>query len=222
MNAAGKSDIGKKRTNNEDSVLVDLEHRIFLIADGMGGHSAGEVASSIAVKEAHSFLVSAARQAGTEDMLALLEEANLKAHAAIRKKAASDAELSGMGTTLAGVMIDGSRAFVCNTGDSRAYLLREDLRQLTQDHSVVNQPHMLTQALGTTREPCPFRQAVDCREGDTLLLCTDGLTGMLDDNEIALILRAHGSDPAFCAQALVNEANRKGGDDNISVIVVRY
>ncbi|GAB4482801.1 MAG: Stp1/IreP family PP2C-type Ser/Thr phosphatase [Thermodesulfovibrionales bacterium] len=216
------TDVGKQRQTNEDRVLVDVEHGIFLVADGMGGHNAGEIASSIAVQEAYAFLVSAPRESASQDLLPLLEEAFRQAHASIRRKASSDSALDGMGTTLVGVLIDGDMAFVCNSGDSRAYLFRKRLIQLTVDHSLENQRNILTQALGTTQDPVPFRQSAALQPGDVLLLCTDGLTGLLDDSELETILRAQGNSPDRAVHALVGEALRRGGHDNVSAVVVQY
>lgn len=221
MKTAWLTDVGRQRTANEDSVLVDAEHGIFLVADGMGGHNAGEIASSIAVGETLAFLVAALRKNASQDFLPLLEEAFRKAHASIRRKASSDSSLEGMGTTLVAVVIDGGKAFVCNIGDSRAYLFRDRLLRLTVDHSLENRPNILTQALGTTQEPVPFRRSAALQPGDVLLLCTDGLTGLIDDGEIETILRAEANDPDRAVRALVGEALRKGGHDNISAVVVQ-
>jgi len=214
-----KTDRGLKRRNNEDSLLVDDENRIFIIADGMGGHNAGEVVSALAVQTVHDSLEKRIldvrrtdsgreRYAAEEEVLKrILTEALLAAHQSIRQKAATDPALAGMGTTLAAMIIRDDRAYICHVGDSRAYLFREKLRQLTSDHTVgkylvatqviprdkvpPRQWHILTQALGTEENPSPDFNSHVLQRGDLLLLCTDGLTDMLPDIEIESILNCH-------------------------------
>ncbi|MDA8082228.1 MAG: protein phosphatase 2C domain-containing protein [Nitrospiraceae bacterium] len=237
MNVAWKSDAGRVRTNNEDAVLVDEECGTFLLADGMGGHNAGEIASDIAVKEAYALIHrEMARPGGGRDLLGVLEEALHEADRAVRVKAGSDAMFRGMGTTLVEVAVRGNTAYLCHVGDSRAYLFRDRLQRVTRDHTVgasyVESGHMetaqvpprlwnmLTQAVGTSSTLLPDKKSIALKAGDILLLCSDGLTGMLTDEEIGGILLRGKGRPGQVVDRLVEDANRKGGTDNISVIVI--
>jgi protein phosphatase len=234
MKTISKTDLGKVRTNNEDSILIDEDRGIFLLADGMGGHNAGEVASRLAVDTAHDFLK---ERIGTmeddEEMLRILDAAVMKAHKAIKEKAGSDAKLRGMGTTLVVLVIKNEKAYVCHAGDSRAYLLRDSLEQLTKDHTVGDswvekgymtkeqvppqQWHMLTQAVGVGNAPVADKKYVNLKTGDLLLVCSDGLTDMLTDEDISAILIKNNINDL--ADSLVAEANNRGGRDNISLIL---
>ncbi len=239
MKAVGKSDVGRNRDNNEDRFKIDQDLEIFLLADGMGGHNAGEVASEVAVEEAYAHLEGNIHDSAQDDVLsAKLEDAMFKAHEAIREKAKGDLNLSGMGTTLVELVIKGGKAFICHAGDSRAYLLRDVLSRITKDHTVGDylveqhlmpkeavpprQWHVLTQAVGTVELPNPDRNIVGLMSGDILLLCSDGLTDMLEDDEIQAIIEQHKDDLDKCSTALIDSANEKGGRDNITVVLVSY
>ena len=237
MKTISKTDVGKVRTNNEDSILLDQERGIFILADGMGGHNAGEVASKLAVDTAHDFLK---ERIGTmeddEEILRILDAAVMKAHEVIKEKAESDTKLRGMGTTLVVLMIKNEKAYVCHAGDSRAYLMRDSLEQLTKDHTMgeylvgqkimqrekvpIQQWHTLTQAVGVGDEPAADKKYVDLKTGDLLLVCSDGLTDMLTDKEIAAILKKDKNNINELADSLVAEANNRGGRDNISLILI--
>ena len=237
MIAVSKTDIGKVRTNNEDSILVDQERGIFLLADGMGGHNAGEVASKIAVDTVYDFLKDII--CNTEDdgeILHAIETAVMKAHEAVKEKAVSDINFRGMGTTFVVLVIKNEKSYLCHAGDSRAYLMRDNLEQLTKDHTVGDswvekgymareqvppqQWHMLTQAVGTGNDLVPDKKTGLLKPGDILLLCSDGLTDMLEDMEIEAILKKDNNEINEIADSLVAEANNKGGRDNISLILV--
>jgi len=237
MKTVSRTNIGKVRTNNEDSILIDEERGIFILADGMGGHNAGEVASRLAVDTAHDFLK---ERIGTmeddEEILRILDAAVMKAHEAIKEKADADAKLRGMGTTLVVLVVKNEKAYVCHAGDSRAYLMRDSLERLTKDHTVGDsyvekgymtreqvspqQWHMLTQALGVGNAPATDKKYVDLKTGDLLLVCSDGLTDMLTDKEIAAILKKDKNNINELADSLVAEANNRGGRDNISLILI--
>ncbi len=237
MKTAFKTDTGRVRDMNEDAILSDAESGIFILADGMGGHQAGEVASAIAVKEAHEYLkdhLGEITEAGAEKLLA---GAAYTANMAVFKKSRTDASLSGMGTTFVAVLIQEDEANICNVGDSRAYLVRDEIRQLTIDHTVAEEffqkglltkndisgyyRHILTRALGISEyiEPELFR--LEIKKGDILILCSDGLTDMIDDGGIMNIIKKNYDDINAAADELVNEANNKGGRDNISLIVIK-
>lgn len=223
------SDIGKSRKINEDS--LGYRGNLFVIADGMGGHNAGEVASALAVEEV---LRMSSRGA---DFCRELPRVLNQANQAILDHAGENPECRGMGTTIAVLQLEEGRARVAHVGDSRVYWWhREKLLRVTRDHSVVEelllhggitreeadyhpQRNILTRALGIPGEVQAESTEFETVEGDRILMCTDGLTSMLTDDDIAsLLVRA---EPAQkIAELLVAEANKRGGHDNISVIVV--
>ena len=223
---ASGTDIGHVREGNEDSYLV--QDPLFAVADGMGGHRGGEVASKLALETIEALFT---RREGT--LVQQVEEAN---HA-VFEKSLLDRSVAGMGTTLTAAMLEGARIRLAHVGDSRAYLLREgQLRQLTEDHTLVHRmvtegeltpeeaevhPHrsILTRALGTEPEVQVDEDAIGVQPGDRLLLCTDGLTGMVPDRAIAQIL-ADEADPKDAVDRLIRDANRAGGIDNITAVVV--
>jgi PPM family protein phosphatase len=225
-----KTDVGRVRESNEDSYLVD--DSLFVVADGMGGHLAGDVASSTAV----DVIASASKSADGNDpdsLVVLVRDANK----AIFKKAQADAALRGMGTTCTLLLIEDSRGHLAHVGDSRAYLLRDgELSQLTEDHSLVGrmvkegrltareaehhpQRSIITRALGVDSDVEVDMLTLQIKEKDRFLLCSDGLTSMVDDDRIHTILEAT-SDPQKAADELVLVANDAGGEDNITVVIV--
>jgi serine/threonine protein phosphatase PrpC len=237
MKAAWKSDIGKVRENNEDNVLVDPPRGIFLLADGMGGASGGEIASALAVSAAYDFLRGRVDQADSSSLPKLLAEALASAHAAVYKGALNDPALAGMGTTLEIVVVKEGAACICHLGDSRVYLMKDgELRQITTDDNLAaylvheehvppekvppGAQHMLTQAVGSSETLIPELHTVEAHGGDILVICSDGLTGMLADREIAEIVLHRRDDLDKAAADLVREANARGGSDNVSVVLV--
>ena len=219
---------GMVRDNNEDSVFPTAsgdsdDHVVLIVADGMGGHVAGEVASRIAINAA------ASTELDPVDRVAA-------GNRAIREEVARDPSLEGMGTTMTLLVIDGDVATLAHVGDSRAYLLRQDeLSQLTEDHTVAAeyvamgqlsaeeagshpQRHMLTKTLGLTRFVNVDEYKVDLSRGDRILLCSDGLTEMVDDKTIARTLSS--GSPDEVVWKLVELANEASGVDNITVVVV--
>ncbi|HSH46336.1 MAG TPA: Stp1/IreP family PP2C-type Ser/Thr phosphatase [Longimicrobiales bacterium] len=233
---ASRTDRGRVREQNEDAVLQRPRRSLFAVADGMGGHAAGDVASRIAVDVMDERTLTA-----TPDVDgAALADAIRAAHEAILRAAAADPALEGMGTTLTALSVAGSeRCHIAHVGDSRAYRLRDgELRQLTRDQTWVQDqvdagnltaeqarthPYsaMLTCALGIDTTDLDVQVLEpDCQPGDVFLLCSDGLTGGVTDAEIQRILTDHtGLNPA--ADALVEAANDAGGVDNITVALVR-
>jgi protein phosphatase len=225
---AAATDVGLVRSNNEDAFLTAPP--LFAVADGMGGHRAGEVASAGAIRTLQ-------KEAGhdTDSLVAAVQSANRVVHA----EAAANPDLSGMGTTITAMMTTHDSAQIVHVGDSRAYLLREGrLRRLTQDHTVVDrlaregkipaeevdrhpQRSVLERALGVGPEVDVDVQLLDVRPGDRLLLCTDGLTSMLDDDEIREILLTE-LDPETAAQALIDAALAAGGKDNVTALIVDF
>lgn len=245
-----KSDLGRVRKMNQDSVAAltadELDRcadALFIVADGMGGRSGGEVASRVTVETIPQIVKQEMAQlngaADAQGMAAVLREGITAANDAVWNQARSNPELRGMGTTCVGLLIKGSTAAICNVGDSRAYLLRGgELAQVTSDHSLV-QEHVLsgelteeearasryrnviTRGIGLTNTVTPDLDAFVLTEGDTLLLCSDGLTNMLTDREIGEIIAKEPDAQRACDQ-LVEAANANGGKDNITAIVIRY
>jgi serine/threonine protein phosphatase PrpC len=220
------TDIGRVRERNEDSVLVDPP--LFVVADGMGGHRGGQVASQVALETMGEL---AAQDRGS------LAEHVRRANRAVWDRSVEDERLSGMGTTLTAARIEGASALFAHVGDSRAYLLRDGmLRQITTDHTLVDRmvksgeiteaeadvhPHknVLTRALGTDEQVDVDEDSLALQDGDRLLLCSDGLTGMVTEDQIQAILE-NTDRPQQAADRLVKAANRAGGIDNISVVVL--
>ena len=231
---AAATDVGRMRKNNEDSYLSSQP--VAAVADGMGGHSAGEVASAIAIEELAALGDRGPWEnetAATDD----LKQAILRANRRIREMAASDRKLNGMGTTLVALLEDGDMVHVANVGDSRGYLLRQgELSQVTVDHSLVQelvddgrlspedaerhpQRSVITRALGIDPEVEFDLFTYKLQVGDRLLLCSDGLSDVVEPAQIRnVLLRVRNSHQA--AGKLVTVANEQGGPDNITVIVV--
>ena len=220
------TDIGRVRERNEDSILVDPP--LYVVADGMGGHRGGQVASRVALETLEAL---AAEGRGT------LPDHVRGANRAVWDRSVEDERLAGMGTTLTAARVDGASALIAHVGDSRAYLLRDgELRQLTADHTLVARmvqsgeiteaeaevhPHknVLTRALGTDEQVEVDEDTIELLDGDRLLLCSDGLTGMVTEDQIQAILE-NSEQPQQAADRLVKAANRAGGIDNISVVVL--
>ena len=219
-------DIGRVREKNDDSILIDPP--LYIVADGMGGHRGGDVASQLALATIEEL---ASEGSGT-----LMDHVRA-ANRAVWDRSVEDERLSGMGTTLTAAQIDGANALIAHVGDSRAYLLRQGkLRQLTTDHTLVGRmvrsgeiteaeadvhPHknVLTRSLGTDEEVDVDEDTIALLDGDQLLLCSDGLTGMVTEDQIQAILE-NSEGPQQAADRLVKAANRAGGIDNISVVVL--
>ena len=238
------TDVGLRRTQNEDqhgswipSSSDELERRgtLVVVADGMGGSQAGEVASRLAVET----VVKCYRAAPGEDPAADLRRAVEEANRTIHDLGRTSFDLGGMGTTLTALVVRGTEAFVAHVGDSRAYRVSQgSISQLTQDHSLVAQlvrEHALTAeqarvdprrnvvtrsvGVGEAVEVDAFRVSTPLQVGDTLILCSDGLHGQVTDLEIATL--ATGADLGEACQLLISAANQRGGPDNITVAVGR-
>ena len=232
LTAGSATDVGRVRTNNQDQLLVADD--LYAVADGMGGHAAGEVASLTAVE---ALKVAYEQNGGAEGLVAAARQANRS----IFERAQGNPELHGMGTTLVAVALvteDGeTRLAVVNVGDSRVYLLRDgELEQLTTDHSLVQelvddgqlteleaaihpQRHVLTRALGVDHDVNVDLLQVLPLRGDRYMLCSDGLVRELNDDQVAGIMRRL-ANPKDAARELVSEAKDRGGNDNITVVVV--
>jgi PPM family protein phosphatase len=250
FSVTGSTDVGLKRTQNEDAFLILPEERLFCVADGMGGHACGEVAARIAVEQMAEFY----RMTGRDDevtwpfpfdltrsydenrLITGMKLANLR----IFERAASDSRLSGMGTTLVCLWLGQERSgLVGHVGDSRAYLYRGGtLTQLTEDHSLLNDyirakkptaeeieafPHknVIVRALGMRDTVQVDLMQQPLQPGDVLLLCCDGLSGMVPKARMAELLRASQADLKRANQALIEAANEAGGADNITSVLVQ-
>lgn len=236
MRIGWASDVGQVRSVNED--LCWVGGRLLIIADGMGGHAAGEVAAKVAVDTIANWVFPSAGDLG-DPIEKTIRQAIEAANRAIYERAAQDRALQGMGTTLTMILVEGSQAYLGHVGDSRAYLFRDEkLSRLTEDHSVTAElvrsggiteneanahpyRHFLTRALGAEQSVTADIHVVDLVDGDGLLLCTDGLTSVLADADIEQALRQL-SDPQQVADELVKQANQGGGPDNITVVYAIY
>lgn len=244
----GLSDVGKKRTRNEDCFLVSNKLQLYLVADGMGGHSGGEYASRLAVStveevissmntDPEATVISGVNSEDTEygDRLRYaIEVASQK----IFDQALYDPELKGMGTTITAMIVDNGCAYVANVGDSRVYLLRDGkIRQVTTDHSLVSEQmraglissgdarkhrfkNIITRSVGYQEEVDIDLSTLELKPYDRIILCSDGLTNMVDDETI--MQSVLGQDVKKSCQELVKIANDNGGDDNISVVICEY
>jgi protein phosphatase len=250
--AAGLSDVGLQREHNEDSYCILSEHRLFVVADGMGGHRAGDVASRMATSEMTAYFdATTVNGAGVEwpseddsrmtpDQSRLVSAVKL-ANQRIFNTSIRNRSVQGMGTTVVGVLYnrDDCKISVAHVGDSRAYRVRaNEITQLTRDHSLLNDyllvmpnltdaqkerlpSNVITRALGMQQAVAVDVSVEDVEPGDVYLLCSDGLNGMVGDERIREIIRYAGPDVETAAKTLISEANQNGGEDNITVVVVR-
>lgn len=235
---ASKTDVGQVRSSNQDYVFAASESigplsNLFVIADGMGGHKAGEYASSKAVQHAVSTIESSA----LKEPVAVLDQAISSANSVIYEMAASDDSKRGMGTTFVAATICGQHLYVANVGDSRLYLVdHSGLCQVTRDHSLVEEmrrsgemtrdeamhnpnKNIITRAVGVEAEVHPDYFDLFLQPREQILMCTDGLTNMVPDEEILRIMNTE-PEPEMRAERLLELANFNGGKDNISVIVI--
>lgn len=238
LEVAGCSHPGRKRPHNEDAFAIRPDLGLLVVADGLGGHAAGEIASHMAVDSVSEVLTDAwsrgARSAGTL-LVPAIQQANARVFAAARQSQAT----RGMGTTIVAALAHGKHVAIAHVGDSRAYLLRgRRMTRLTEDHTLENQcrlaginpatrpdikPHLhsLTRAVGTDERVEIDVRYFEPRADDVLLLCSDGLNCTLDDHEIASVLAVSG-DPGVTAEQLVTYSNDNGGPDNITVVLAKW
>ena len=232
-----QSDRGKIRTSNEDCYVASNKNMLFLVADGMGGHAAGEIASQIAASTVEEVISKGADpEAEPEDVLRFaVEEANSRIYQAQRQRA----EYEGMGSTLTVLAFRDNHYYIAHVGDSRAYLFRDGiLDQLTQDHSLVwqlyesgilskaelshhPQKNLITRSIGPHFQVEVDLEGGPAYEGDVFLLCSDGLTDVLTDDDIRRVLSDNSKTPQELSEFLVNAANAGGGPDNVTAVVVR-
>lgn len=235
MQAFAQSDIGMVRKTNEDSFIFMPPH-LFVVADGMGGHVAGEIASSLGANTIREYIVKNSDQSDWEQAL---KEAIIEANTSIYQMAQSQSECQGMGTTVTAVYLDNTEVYWSHVGDSRLYLIRDNsLEQVTSDHSLVWElmqsgsitseeaqvhPHrnILTRAVGTSDTLKVDSGKFLSQPGDNLLLCTDGLTNMLSEDNILTICTQPDS-PQTIVNTLVEQARQAGGHDNITAILLQF
>ncbi|MBI4691295.1 MAG: Stp1/IreP family PP2C-type Ser/Thr phosphatase [Nitrospirae bacterium] len=246
--ADGKTDKGLARENNEDNLLVDKELGLFVVADGIGGQSAGEIASKMAIEVIGDYF--RRTSAGSDTLIGAFDDrysaASNRLASGIRlsnqviyESSKSNASWDGMCTTIASVLLDGSQLSIAHVGDSRVYLVRADsIQQLTDDHSVVSEQlkrglitkemaekssitNIITRALGQDKSVDVDLEEIDIMDNDRILLCSDGLTTMVKDDVIFSIVKEV-DEPEKACSMLIDIANKNGGRDNITVVLVYF
>jgi serine/threonine protein phosphatase PrpC len=238
----GQTDVGMRREVNEDSFMILSGQNIWIVADGMGGHAGGQYASTITVDTVGRALVRRLAQAeqkagagGEINVAAVVEEAVREACAAVFDTARERPELTGMGSTVTAMLVYGDKAWFGHVGDSRAYLIRDGvIHQVTEDHSLVQEQvaaglitaeqakvsvmrNIITRSIGFERDVKVDVGAVPLKRGDQFVLCSDGLTGHVDDEEILQIVSAE--DRRRSPSVLIRLANERGGEDNSTVVL---
>ena len=231
------TDIGRKRKLNQDYVytcetpLGNLPN-LFIVADGMGGHNAGDFASKHTVE----VIVNTIQNETEQEPIKIIKQAIVNANESIRRKSEENEELRGMGTTVVVATVIGRCLYVANVGDSRLYLMDQEIRQITRDHSLVEEmvrigeidresarthpdKNIITRAIGAAEQIEVDFFEIDLKEGDNILMCSDGLTNMLEDSDIRKIMKGQ-RDVAGKAEELIKAANNNGGKDNIAVIII--
>lgn len=238
MKSFAITDVGKRRELNEDYIytsdkMIGNLSNLFIVADGMGGHNAGDYASRYTVEKVIETVEELENERDIEE---IMQEAIYRANAYIYEKARTDIKLSGMGTTLVIASIKNQEVLVANIGDSRMYVINKNITQITKDHSLVeemvtmggldkeaarNHPdkNIITRAIGVKEFVLADFFEVKLEKEDKILLCTDGLTNMLNDDEIHRIVQSN-EDVETAAKALIVAANEKGGRDNIAVVLI--
>ncbi len=227
----GKTSVGMKRAHNEDAFYRNDNIGLYIVADGMGGHRAGEIASNMAVDSIKSYMLNQKKISENS-----LVDAIFVANDLIFKSAAANAQYSGMGTTIVSLLVNGNGAMLCHVGDSRAYMLNSGkLIRLTEDHTYVNEQfktglitekqmethsmrNVLTRSLGFSERVKVESQKIDIHARGRYLLCSDGLSHMVSDDVISEIVGI--PDAVHAVSTLIDVANTNGGDDNITVIII--
>lgn len=239
MKAFSITDIGEKRKVNQDYVFcesmpIGVLPNLFIVADGMGGHNAGDYASRFGVED----FVARVKSYKDGTPIEVFERAIRETNEALLKKANEQEELEGMGTTFVVASCVEDTLYIANIGDSRLYIVNDKIKQITKDHSLVEEmvrsgkidrsearlhpnKNIITRALGVngTVEPDYFEETIG--PGDIVLICSDGLTNMLEDSEILNIIHGESENIETTVKKLVEEANRHGGRDNIAVVLVK-
>jgi serine/threonine protein phosphatase PrpC len=249
ITAVGLTDVGLQRDHNEDTFSCLERHKLYLVADGMGGHQSGEVASSMASERMRAFFEATEKEDATwpfpiDPNLTLAENrlsASIKmANKQIFERSITEHSLQGMGTTIVGLLLCPERhvAYIAHVGDSRAYRVREGkITQITRDHSLINDylmmmpdmpkeamdvlpKNVITRALGMQDSVVVDLATEDVQPGDRFLLCSDGLSGQISDERVCEVISDHPEDLNEAARILVQESNEAGGEDNVTVVLV--
>ena len=239
MQIFSKTDRGRVRTDNQDAYFAGkiTDDSVFaVVCDGMGGANAGNVASELAVRHISEYVIRSYRDGmNMTDTEKTLKNAIVSANISLYDKAVNNTELAGMGTTAVAAFVKDGTAVIAHVGDSRIYLVNGEIKQLTRDHSVVQsliesgkitpedakvhpRKNVITRALGAEENVAVDSDCLNLSNGDTLLLCSDGLTNFLDDKDILTVFQ--NNDISAVAERLVEEANKNGGGDNITVVTV--
>jgi serine/threonine protein phosphatase PrpC len=237
MRVASMTDPGRVRRSNEDSFFADGALGLFIVADGMGGHAGGEVASRVAIATIAELMKSRLTEADADGLIrSAIEQANTT----IRAQAEADPTLQGMGTTLVLAFCRGDSIHLAHLGDSRAYLIHNgSLQRLTEDHSLVAQMvksgqltaeeaprfhlrNVVTRSLGNQKLTEPDLAVVEWNAGDFLLLCSDGLTNMVDESELRSLIAGGGADLERSCREAIDLANQNGGRDNITAVLAYH
>ena len=233
-----QTDVGLKREINQDAILIDHDNNLFVVADGMGGHKGGEVASALAVEAVQDVIAKRKSDGGKIPARKIINEAYREASIRIHHRSNVESpELQGMGTTMVLFWENGGKLYVGNVGDSRAYLfIKPHLWQMTEDHSLINEqvragviseeeaPHVIgrnviTRSVGFEREVVVDVLERDPQPGELFMICSDGLHGLVEHDQLVSILT--NTAPENMVAKFIKEAKANGGDDNISVIVIR-
>jgi PPM family protein phosphatase len=238
MKSYSITDIGEKRSINQDFVFCEQDTigglpNLFIVADGMGGHNAGDYASRFCVE----VFTEKIRENKHKSPIGIISDALLETNDLLLEEANENSGLQGMGTTFVVATIIDSVLYVANVGDSRLYIIGDEIKQITEDHSLVQEmvktgeiekdevrfhpnKNIITRALGASKTVVPDYFEVTLNKSDIVLMCSDGLSNMLEDNEILGIIKEHQDDLETVAKTLVKKANENGGKDNISIVLV--
>ncbi len=247
---AGSTHVGMKRSHNEDNFFLLADENLYVVADGMGGHSSGEIASQIAVEALANFFIDTSRDPDStwpfkEDRATTYEQNRLVngvklANRRVFETAQSQASLRGMGTTIVGLLVGETGSYIVHVGDSRGYILENDqIVQVTEDHSLLNDylkvheltpeeienfPHknVIVRALGMKEEVAVDVHRLESKAGQTFLMCSDGLSGMVSDEEMLELVKGAEGDLEKGCQSLIAKANAAGGLDNVTVVLVSF
>lgn len=239
MESFSITDIGVKRKMNQDFVFCEQNQvgslpNLYIVADGMGGHKAGDFASRFSVEKVVEYIQSSK----LTSPIRLFEEAIKNTNTLLLNEAKENPNLEGMGTTFVVATIIDDILYVGNIGDSRLYVIHDDIKQITRDHSLVEEmikngelaksearfhpnKNIITRAIGASGDAIPDFFEVSLKEGDIILMCSDGLSNMIDDTEIFEIVTSRKDKIKSAVRALIEKANEYGGKDNITVIVVK-
>ena len=237
MKEKTKTDIGAKRKTNQDFVFCSMEPvgglpNLFIVADGMGGHKAGDLASRYTVEK----FLEVVRNSSDTNPITIIERGVSKANKELIEKSKESIDYEGMGTTFVVCTIIGDQIYIANVGDSRLYLVNNEIQQITRDHSLVEEminlgeidrknarthekKNIITRAVGVDSEVIPDFFEIDYTKGDIIMMCSDGLSNMIDDEDMKDIIN-QGNELEDIANNLIDVANNNGGKDNISVILV--